>query len=317
MQTFKQSIITIIICLVILAGINLVYSWTGPPYQGVCNDPPCPPGGNVPAPINVGGTAQTFLGSKTLNVKSDGTGSLGINGALTVGGLGIFNSNVGIGTAGPYGKLQIVTSDDTTPSTVNTWDSRYLVVGAAGSGSGSGAMTFSYSTTNNYGVIQAIKPNVAWGNLVLQSGGGNVGIGTTNPGSNKLSVAGNIYSSTNVCIPGKCLSSVGGGVLVWMGFSGWVGEGNMGGVAGLNPKCNATYPGSRVATYNDYILLGNSPPATTAVWVPGSPSADESCRGWTSNWTGGDTGLLRNNTGNFVIVSCDVVGPGYRLGCVQ
>lgn len=59
----KQTIITIIICLAILAGVNLVYAWTGPPYGGVCSDPPCPPGGNVPAPINVGSSSQYKSGA--------------------------------------------------------------------------------------------------------------------------------------------------------------------------------------------------------------------------------------------------------------
>src|SRR5262249_55409706 len=35
--------------------------------------------------------------------------------------------------------------------------------------------------TNQVGYIESLSPNVAWRNLVLQSGGGNVGIGTTSP----------------------------------------------------------------------------------------------------------------------------------------
>lgn len=52
--------------------------------------------------------------------------------------------------------------------------------------------------------------------------GGNVGIGTTNPGTARLNVSGNIYSSSDVCIPGKCLSTVGGG-----GGAGWAVSGNV------------------------------------------------------------------------------------------
>ena len=109
MKTIKQTLITLVICIVVLAGVNMIYAWSDPPYQGICNNPPCPPGGNVPAPINISSNAQTFSGSKTLNVKSDGTGSLGIFGALTVNGLGVFNSSVGIGTANPGGtKLKVI-----------------------------------------------------------------------------------------------------------------------------------------------------------------------------------------------------------------
>jgi len=81
MNTIKQSFITIIICLVILTGVNLVYSYGPPPGA----PPDCPidyPG--CAAPINVSATAQTFVDSKILNVRSDGVGSLGINGSLTV-----------------------------------------------------------------------------------------------------------------------------------------------------------------------------------------------------------------------------------------
>lgn len=98
MQTIKQTIITIIICMAVVAGVSLVSAWTGPlqaPPGCTSGDPGCD------APINVSAAAQTLVGSKILNVKSDGTGSLGINGALTVNGLGVFNSNVGIGTAAP------------------------------------------------------------------------------------------------------------------------------------------------------------------------------------------------------------------------
>ena len=79
-----------------MAGVSLVYSWTGPPYQGVCNDPPCPPGGNVPAPINVSGNTQTFSASKILKAKDDATGILAIQGGLNIQGISIFDSTVRI-----------------------------------------------------------------------------------------------------------------------------------------------------------------------------------------------------------------------------
>lgn len=51
----KQSIITIAICLIILAGVNIIYAWTGPG----CNPPDC----NEDAPINVSDVAQQKTGA--------------------------------------------------------------------------------------------------------------------------------------------------------------------------------------------------------------------------------------------------------------
>lgn len=58
MNTLKQSIITIIVCTAVVAGVSLVYSWTGPTAT--------PPGGNVSAPINVGTTAQYKSGALSI-----------------------------------------------------------------------------------------------------------------------------------------------------------------------------------------------------------------------------------------------------------
>ena len=95
-------------------------------------------------------------------------------------------SNVGIGTISPAGKLHVVTSNDTTPNSVAAWDTRHVVIGAAG---GVGGIGLSYDQTDNAGVINSLSPNVAWRTLALQSGGGSVGIGTTSP-SAKLAVVG-------------------------------------------------------------------------------------------------------------------------------
>ncbi|MCA1620537.1 MAG: tail fiber domain-containing protein [Acidobacteria bacterium] len=49
----------------------------------------------------------------------------------------------------------------------------------------------SYDQTNNVGYISSLSPNVLWRNLVLQSGGGNVGVGTTEP-AHRLHVNGTV-----------------------------------------------------------------------------------------------------------------------------
>src|SRR5262249_47537487 len=93
--------------------------------------------------------------------------------------------NVGIGTSSPFGKLHVVTANDTNPGVVFNWDARHFVVGGAVS---SGGIGMSYDQTNKVGYIEAVVPNVAWGDLILQQGGGLVSIGTRFPGSAALTV---------------------------------------------------------------------------------------------------------------------------------
>jgi hypothetical protein len=136
-------------------------------------------------------------GTRTLGTFTNSFENSGMIGTLSAHPFQIFTSNagpvatftaggsasgrVGIGTSTPLGKLQVVTSDDTAPGNVPAWDSRHFVIGGPASAGGIG---FSYDRTNNVGYIGALSPNISWRNLVLQSGGGNVGIGTTNPASN-------------------------------------------------------------------------------------------------------------------------------------
>jgi trimeric autotransporter adhesin len=98
----------------------------------------------------------------------------------------IADTTVGIGTSSPLGKLQVVTSNDTDPGSIFNWDSRHFVTGASGNAGGIG---MSYDQNNKAGYIEALIPNLSWANLILQSGGGRIGIGTTMP-SATLSVNG-------------------------------------------------------------------------------------------------------------------------------
>ena len=83
------------------------------------------------------------------------------------------NGNVGIGTDSPLGKLQV-----TLPAYTNEDTNSQQAIFGVDSGYG---VRVGYNETDNKGYINVLKPAVAWGDLVLQSGGGNVGIGTDSP----------------------------------------------------------------------------------------------------------------------------------------
>jgi hypothetical protein len=87
-------------------------------------------------------------------------------------GLAYGGGKVGVGTLDtPTGKLHVVLPTYTNEDT----DAQQAIFGAT---NGYG-VRIGYTETGNYGVINSLKPGVAWGNLILQRGGGNVGINTS------------------------------------------------------------------------------------------------------------------------------------------
>ncbi len=102
------------------------------------------------------------------------------NGQLEVDTLG----NVGIGTSTPYCKLQI--NKNGTYNSENTENLKLLASDNTG-------MIIGTDPTANIGYIQSYESGHAWDTkpLVFQAIGGNVGIGSINPGE-KLVVAGNL-----------------------------------------------------------------------------------------------------------------------------
>ncbi len=156
--------------------------------------------------LTIGGSTSSFPGLKRngtlINFRlADDSGDAGItvgsflaNGSTTLQTVGLqyasstqlqstsnsyfatAGGSVGIGTTNPTSKLEVITANDT-DGTPATFSNQEFTVGSGPSG----AVFISYDQTNNRGYIGALSPSVAWRNLILQPGGGNVGIGTTAP----------------------------------------------------------------------------------------------------------------------------------------
>jgi hypothetical protein len=106
-------------------------------------------------------------------------------------GVSILNSgNVGIGTSNPSFKLEVSGIVRAINGTIFAQSS-----GTEGSGYQLNAITIGYDSSNTYGWITA-GGAAARTNLVLQGGGGNVGIGTATPSLAKLQVQGNVSASS-------------------------------------------------------------------------------------------------------------------------
>jgi len=190
-----------------------VVAWQEPPYGGVCTNPPCPPGGNVPAPLNVGPTGQPkegwlaslksfFIGSEPTEAEKATTGVLRTTGGAilntgeAVNGLIVQSGNVGIGTASPGALLHL---SATNPEI-------YFTKGSTSNYSG--LRFFTGSITDWFVGLREVSPGndfsiYSFGTgaeaIRIQRSTGNVGIGTTTP-SQKLDVNG-IIKSTGFQMP--------------------------------------------------------------------------------------------------------------------
>ncbi len=87
MNTIKELTKTIIVAMILIAGVSLVSAWTAPTQ--------IPPGGNVSAPVNVGALSQ---------YKS---GAFGVGGLFRAYGNAIVDGSLSIGTASPTQKLDV------------------------------------------------------------------------------------------------------------------------------------------------------------------------------------------------------------------
>ena len=184
------SIVIIVIGFIFLANGLILAT---PPTQD-------PPGGNVPAPLNVGLIGQYKSGGLILNT----------GGATT--GLIVSQGNVGIGTTDPgNSKLRVSQTTDGYDYgivVINDTSTDYISMAVYGTDKGS---------------IQ-VGDSTTWRDLLLNPHGGNVGIGTTNPRA-KLHVANQIMVGTpdtqsleehrgKIFIPSRSATNKGGAISV-------------------------------------------------------------------------------------------------------
>lgn len=225
-----------------------------------------PPNNNVDAPINVSSNSQTFVNSKTLFVRSNGTGVIDLRGGL--GLTGIFE----IANNAPKVRLA---EEDTT--------------------------NMDWSIANNAGILRFQLTDDNGSNasskmLIASDGDVGIGITGTNP-AQKLDVGGQIHASGDICTDagsGKCLSTI-----ITSGFVGatpntYNGQ-SVGGYTGGDSKCASVFSGSRMCAAGDF---ANGRPNTggwynTFILEKGSSAND--CDAWTSNGSRGMHWLINGS----------------------
>jgi hypothetical protein len=115
-------------------------------------------------------------------------GSIAANTHVFTGSMSVSGSITAINTISSYNAVTVYqNNNDTTPAQLllsDTSNARQLLIG--------------YNSGSNYGSIQAVHQGVGYRSLVLNSQGGNVGIGTINPGSAlDVATSGNVNAIFN------------------------------------------------------------------------------------------------------------------------
>ncbi len=129
---------------------------------------------NTNGSVSAGGQYVSGIGS--FASASDGTDVVLQAGATTLMTLKS-GGNVGIGTASPQVRTHIVG-----PSLTESSETSYALW-VANTNAPTKALIMGYDTTADIAVINAVQQGVTWKNIAMQTNGGNVGIGTTNPGA--------------------------------------------------------------------------------------------------------------------------------------
>lgn len=305
----KTSFLAGAVIVGIVIGISLQFAlaaWSEPPAGTT------PPDGNVGAPINTSNFGQSKSGNLMLN--QNGT---------YANGLLVPNGNVGIGTMTPAHKLHVINSANS--------------IGAG--------VFYDSSASAGYGVIARSDngtPLLVQGadgaSLVTFQAGGNVGIGTTNPGTKLViaenSTSNNWLSMTNTggTIYLGPLSSTGNGITGGLNYAGTLttsgatalqlGTNSAAQVTilnGGNVGIGTVSPGYKMDVAGDVNITGsyrvNGIPITSGgIYRTAPSSAATSC---STKCGGRDKCILGEPIGNFSAPPyCDWANGDYVTTCV-
>jgi hypothetical protein len=145
----------------------------------------------------LGGIYESSSHDASLYLRSSGNITTSIN---AVGSSYLMGGNLGIGTSSPLAKLHVYTATGDIAAGIETGNSGIALLKFKNS-TGSGQLEFGRNS-NSLGWYSNTAASQVF---TINNSNGNVGIGSTSP-SEKLSVAGNIKSSGNICDgAGNCL----------------------------------------------------------------------------------------------------------------